>query len=87
MNNYALPELTPPRVLEGRRNRSACKESPEPFRSDVFGSDRNYFDMELMRGNSIRQAQFEPGGIDEDDDYIVFDRANLRRLHVRRQDG
>jgi hypothetical protein len=45
----------------------------DKFRQDAFGNDRNYFEMELMRGNSIRQAQFEPGGIDEDDDYIVFE--------------
>jgi len=29
--------------------------------------------MELARGKSIRQVQFESGGIDRDDDYVVFD--------------
>lgn len=45
----------------------------ERFRETAFNTDRNYFDMELTRGNSIQQVQFEAGGIDEDDDYVVFD--------------
>lgn len=45
----------------------------ERFRGNAFNTDRNFFDTELTRGNSIRQVQFEPGGTDEDDDYVVFD--------------
>tara|TARA_R110000787_G_scaffold248041_4_gene353611 strand:+ start:761 stop:901 length:141 start_codon:yes stop_codon:yes gene_type:complete len=27
----------------------------------------------MIRGNSITNAKFESGGIDEDDDYVIFD--------------
>lgn len=43
------------------------------FRQKAFKDDKNFFDMELTRGNSIRKVQFEAGGLDRDDDYIVFD--------------
>jgi len=43
------------------------------FKDEAFTNDRNYFAMELTRGNAIRNAQFESGGIDEDDDYVIFD--------------
>lgn len=45
----------------------------DKFRHEAFNEEKNLFDMELARGNSIRQVQFESGGIDKDDDYVVFD--------------
>lgn len=45
----------------------------EKFRSEAFGNDKNYFELQLASGNSICQAHFEAGGVDEDDDYVVFD--------------
>jgi hypothetical protein len=42
------------------------------FRQRAFNDANNYFELELIRGNSILQAQFESGGLDEDDDYVVF---------------
>ena len=43
------------------------------FQRHAFGNDRNYFEAELARGRTIQGARFESGGIDEDDDYLVFD--------------
>jgi len=43
------------------------------FRQEAFNKEQNLFATELTRGNSIRHVQFEPGGIDEDDDYIIFE--------------
>jgi hypothetical protein len=45
----------------------------EGFRRRAFGTEMNYFDVQLGRGSSIRMTGFETGGIDEDDDYVVFD--------------
>ncbi len=44
------------------------------FRQMAFGKakDTNYFELELEHGNSIRQVHFESGGVDEDDDYVIF---------------
>ena len=48
--------------------------SADQFKSLAFGSsEKNYFELNLMRGNSIRNIQFESCGIDEDDDYVVID--------------
>ena len=43
------------------------------FQRHAFGNDQNYFEAELARGRTIQGARFESGGIDEDDDYLVFD--------------
>lgn len=45
----------------------------DQFRQKAFNGENNFFDTELKRGNSIRNLQLEPGGIDEDDDYAVFE--------------
>ena len=45
----------------------------DKFRQKTFNNEKNYFDAELTRGNSIRGVQFESGGVDNDDDYVVFD--------------
>jgi hypothetical protein len=39
----------------------------------AFGDEKNFFEMGLARGSSIRQVQFEPGETDADDDYVIFD--------------
>lgn len=43
------------------------------FSQEVFNKDKNVFDLEFGRGHTITKVEFEPGGIDEDDDYIVLD--------------
>lgn len=45
----------------------------ERFNEKAFGKKDSPFEDALRRGHSIRNIQFEPGGIDADDDYIVFD--------------
>jgi hypothetical protein len=45
------------------------------FRQAAF-QDGNYFESELLQGSWIRQVQFESGGIDEDDDYLIFELAD-----------
>jgi hypothetical protein len=45
----------------------------ERFNEKAFGKKDNPFEDALQRGHSIRNIQFEPGGIDADDDYVVFD--------------
>lgn len=45
----------------------------EEFRKKAFNNEENFFEREFARGYSINGAKFEPGGIDEDDDYIVFE--------------
>lgn len=43
------------------------------FRQEAFNNDKNIFDLAFAQGHTITAARFEPGGIDEDDDYVVFD--------------
>ena len=43
------------------------------FQRHAFGNDQNCFEAELARGRTIQAARFESGGIDPDDDYLVFD--------------
>lgn len=43
------------------------------FRQKAFNNEKNYFELELVQGHSIRQVQFESAGVDEDDDYVMFD--------------
>lgn len=45
----------------------------DEFRRHAFGNHPNFFESELSQGHTIQGARFESGGIDEDDDYIVFD--------------
>jgi hypothetical protein len=43
------------------------------FNEKAFGKKDNPFEDALKRGHSIRNIQFEPGGMDADDDYIAFE--------------
>ena len=43
------------------------------FQRHAFGNDQNYFETELARGRTIQGVRFESGGIDADDDYLIFD--------------
>ena len=45
----------------------------DKLQSCAFGNDRNWFEVALSRGQTIQGARFENAGIDEDDDYLVFD--------------
>lgn len=51
----------------------AGRMDAEQFRQKAFHRDQNIFDTELTRGKSIRDARFESGGLDEDDDYVVIE--------------
>lgn len=51
----------------------AGRISHEQFKLFAFGKDTNLFDHQLSRGFTIQNARVEKTGIDEDDDYIVFD--------------
>ena len=43
------------------------------FQQQAFGNDRNDFETELALGHTIKNVHFESGGLDEDDDYLIFD--------------
>ena len=43
------------------------------FQQQAFGKDKNYFEMELARGNTFKDVRFEAAGNDEDDDRLIFD--------------
>lgn len=43
------------------------------FKDEAFRGENNLFESEMIRGNSITNVTFESGGIDEDDDYIIFE--------------
>ena len=43
------------------------------FQNYAFGGDENVFDRELSRGRTIQGIRFERGGVDRDDDFLVFD--------------
>jgi hypothetical protein len=45
----------------------------DQFREKAFNDENNLFTSEFMRGHAIQSVKFEPGGTDEDDDYVVFD--------------
>lgn len=47
--------------------------SKAEFESLVFGSHRNEFVAATFNMDSIRNVSFESGGLDEDDDLVVFD--------------
>jgi hypothetical protein len=51
----------------------AGRISHEQFKFFAFGKDTNLFEHQLVRGFTIQNARVEKAGIDEDDDYIVFD--------------
>jgi hypothetical protein len=50
----------------------AGKISREKFERSAFGED-NYFRRWLERGYALRNARFESAGVDEDDDYVIFE--------------
>jgi len=50
----------------------AGKMSREQFERVAFGED-NYFRRWLDGGYALRNAKFESAGIDEDDDYVIFE--------------
>lgn len=50
----------------------AGKMSFESFSQTAFGGN-NLFHRELIAGCTIQNVHFESGGMDEDDDFIVFD--------------
>lgn len=51
----------------------AAQIDAEQFRKLAFSSTSNLFSLERVRGRSILECRLESGGIDEDDDYIVFE--------------
>jgi hypothetical protein len=51
----------------------AGRISQEHFRECIFGTDKNIFEIQLTRGLTIQSSHVEKAGIDEDDDYLVFD--------------
>lgn len=49
----------------------------ERFQREAFGRDDfNYFESQLARGNMIHAVRFNAAGLDEDDDYLVFELAD-----------
>ena len=51
----------------------AGRISAEEFQKRTFQRDSNQFDRQLNLGPTVARVGFEPGGVDQDDDYIVFD--------------
>ena len=51
----------------------AGRITPEQFQNFSFRDHRNIFDAEFKRGLTIQGARIEKGGLDEDDDYLVFE--------------
>lgn len=51
----------------------AGRISQQQFQDFAFGKDRNLFDIQLTRGFTIQSSRIEKAGLDEDDDYIVFE--------------
>lgn len=45
----------------------------DQFKRWSFGKMQNLFDTELARGHTIQDVRFESAGLDEDDDYLIFD--------------
>lgn len=46
---------------------------PAEFQTRAFDKNRNLFEGQLSKGQTIRNVRFESGGLDKDDDYIVFE--------------
>jgi len=51
----------------------AGRITQEQFQNFAFGKHQNQFDHQFKRGMTIQSARLEKGGLDEDDDYLVFD--------------
>ena len=51
----------------------AGRISPEQFRYFAFGKDKNFFEQQLSRGFTIESSHVEKKGLDDNDDYLVFD--------------
>lgn len=51
----------------------AGRINAEEFRRQAFHDEKNFFEGELARGSTINNVRYEGGGIDQDDDYLVFD--------------
>lgn len=51
----------------------AGRISPSQFASRAFHKEKNFFETELSRGNTVQAVRLERCGPDEDDDYLVFD--------------
>ena len=45
----------------------------EEFQNFAFGQNDNLFDRQFKSGMTIQSARLERAGLDEDDDYLVFD--------------
>lgn len=50
----------------------AGRLSKDEFERNAF-SDKNLFNLWLQQGHTIKNVQFESIGLDEDDDYVVFE--------------
>ena len=50
----------------------AGKVSKDEFERLVFG-EKNPFGQWLQQGHTISNVKFENAGIDEDDDYVIFE--------------
>ena len=51
----------------------AGRITPEQFQYFAFGKDKNLFDNWFKMGMTIQSAKLEKGGLDEDDDHLVFE--------------
>ena len=51
----------------------AGRITQEQFQDFAFGKNQNQFDYQFKRGMTIQTARLEKGGLDEDDDYLVFE--------------
>lgn len=51
----------------------AGRITQEQFKNFSFRNDRNPFDHQFRSGMTIQASRLEKGGLDEDDDYLVFD--------------
>jgi hypothetical protein len=51
----------------------AGRITQEQFQNFAFGKNQNQFDHLFERGMTIQTARLEKGGLDEDDDYLVFE--------------
>ena len=51
----------------------AGRISQQQFQDFIFGKDKNIFDIQLARGLTIQSSRIEKAGLDDDDDYLVFD--------------
>lgn len=51
----------------------AGRITQEQFQRIAFGEHKNLFDHQLRLGNTIQASRVEKGGLDEDDDWLVFE--------------